>query len=271
MKKYVVLRLSLLLFLVSQLHAMEMIKQDPSISCDDVCYLNEIPREILDYIAGFLMETEEEFVERVCRENAEEQEEREKKLKEPVNDVGVIRMLIASNIDATKALLFYENACELTFYDYLDHDEGHINTQYVYKEERKIEYNSIALSPKGRIFACYHCKLCKCNELLCEELKYTLEIRKIDTQKKQDGNHILMLRESRELHHGESLGIDRIVFNNQGNQLIAYYSHNDFKPTIFSLKSIDATKPQVAVKATNKLQEYLRDAFVCNQYIEGKK
>src|SRR5260221_3470810 len=271
MKKYIAQLIMLSVFSYS--NAMEMIKQDPLIPCDDVCYFNEIPREILDCIASFLMETEEEFIERICRENAEEQEERKKKLKESVNDVGVIRMLIASNIDKTKALLFVEQDCELTLYDYLDYEEGRINTQYSYKEERKIEYSSIAISPKGRMFACYHYSRCQCNEYFCEEVQEcVLEINKISPQKKEDGNHILMLQERRELHCGKHLYSYKLVFNKQGDQLMVYYSYtSDFEPRIFPLKNIDATKPQVAVKATNKLQKYLRDAFVCNQYIEGKK
>lgn len=55
--------LALFLF-VSQLHAMKMIRQDPLIPCDAICYLNQMPCDILDYIASFLMETEEEFIER---------------------------------------------------------------------------------------------------------------------------------------------------------------------------------------------------------------
>ncbi len=252
---------------------MEIVKQDPLIPCDDICYLSLMPSDILNYIAGFLMETEEEFIERVRRENAEEQEERKKKLAEPCYDVGVMRMLIASNIDKTKALLFLEQDCKLTFYDYLNPDEGHINTQYVYKEEREVEYSSIALSPQGRMFSCYHCSLCKCNKSFCEEFQEcVLEINKISTQKKEDGNHILLLQERRELHRGKQLYSDKAVFNKQGDQLMVYDSYtSDFQPRIFPLKNIDATKPQVTVKATNQLKEYLRDKFVCNKFIEGKK
>jgi hypothetical protein len=278
MIKYAPLALFLFIF---QLHAMEIIKQNPSILCDDVCYLNQMPREILDCIASFLMETEEEFIERVRRENVEEQEERKEKLKEPVNDVGIIRMLMASNIDATKALLFMEQDCELTLYDYINPDEGYLNTQYSYKEEREIGYISIAVSSKGRMLARYFCE---------DTEDVVLEIIKIDTQKKEDGIHILMLQESRELYRGDPLCISSIVFNQQGNKLIAYDRDSDFEPTIFPLKGgaslvkyrkVDITKsqelvkitakPQVTAKTTNKLQEYLRDKCVCNTYIEGKK
>jgi hypothetical protein len=244
-----------------------------SSAMEPVCYLNNMPSDILNYIARFLMETEEEFIERMSGENLEEQKERKEKLKEPVNDVGIISMLIASNIDKTKALLFVEQDGELTLFDYIDPEEGHINTRYSYKEEREIEYGSIALSPKGRMFACYHYSRCQCNESLCEEPQVcVLEINKISTQKKEDGNHILMLQERRDLHRGKHLYCDKTVFNKQGDQLMVYYSYQSkFAPRIFPLKNIDASKQRAVVKTTNRLQEYLRDAFVCNNFIEGKK
>jgi hypothetical protein len=240
------------------------------------CYLNQMPCDILNLIEHFLTcdgETEEQFIERIRAKNVEKQEKRKKKRNEPVNDVGIIRMLIASNLDKTKALLFYQNDCELTFYDYLDCPEGHINTQYVYKEERAIEYDSIALSPKGRMFACYHYSKCQCNEFVGAEPQVcVVEVNKINTQKKEDGNYILILQERLELYRGKHLYCDKIVFNKQGDQLMLYYSYtSEIEPIIFSLKNIDVTKPQAVVKTTNKLQEYLRDKCVCNKFIEGKK
>lgn len=259
---------------------MKTVGQDLSIPCDDVCYLNQMPRDILDYIAGFLMETEEEFVARIRVEYEEIQKEREEKQKEIdkqgwFGECGHIPMFKACNIDQMKCLVYFQN--NLILHDYIDPDEGYINTQYSHTEERVVNYTSIALSPKGRLFACYYHKDCSFEEALCqkglcaETNMNILEITKIDTQKKQDKNHVLIVKENRQLYSGRPLCINQIAFNKQGNKLIVYDSCNSFDPKIFCLKNVDQSKIQAAPKITNKLQVYLRDKFVCDKYIEGKK
>jgi hypothetical protein len=272
MKKYIAPLMMILLVVYS--NAMEIVKQDPSIPCNDICYLNQMPREILNYIAHFLIETKKEFVARIrveCEEQQKEREEEQKAIAKRgwIPECGYIKTLRACNIERTKCLFFCGGA--LTLFDYLNLDEKCINTQYSYQEERELNYMSIALSQKGQMFASYYYKDCSCEKCPCEEPDMEiLEITKIDTQKKQDKNHVLILKESRKLYSGESLYFDKMAFNKQGNKLLVCNSYETFDPKIFSLKAIDSKKEQEIVR-TNKLQKYLKDKFVCDRYIEGRK
>ncbi|HEX4068639.1 MAG TPA: hypothetical protein VHX42_00940 [Candidatus Babeliales bacterium] len=250
---------------------------------EKVCYLNRMPRDILDYIAIFLTcddETDEQFIARIRLEYEEKKREREegrKAIKERgyIPEVVHISRVKAYNIDQTKVIFCCTYMKSLCWSDCLDRNEEDLARRYSYQEEFK--WNSvdcIALSPQGRMFAWCYYKPCSCEQYPCEETckdpaMKILEITKIDTQKKEDSNHVLILKESRELHRGESLHIDEMFFNKQGNKLIAYNSYNDnFNPTIFSLKNLDPSKKQVVRPTTNKLQEYLRDKFICSSLQE---
>lgn len=53
MRKYIA-QFMVLLFVFSYANAMEITKQDPSVSSDGVCYLNKMPKDVRNHIAFFL-------------------------------------------------------------------------------------------------------------------------------------------------------------------------------------------------------------------------
>ncbi len=64
----------MILSVFSYSRAMEIIKQDPLVPCDNICYLSKMPQNVTDRIAHFLgWETRKAFVERtrryVCGQN----------------------------------------------------------------------------------------------------------------------------------------------------------------------------------------------------------
>ncbi|HEX4068638.1 MAG TPA: hypothetical protein VHX42_00935 [Candidatus Babeliales bacterium] len=262
MKKY---RAPLALFLFVFCHATAMEK---------VCYLNRMPRDILDYIAIFLTcndETDEQFIARIRLEYEEKKREREEKQK-VINERGYYTegrtrpCIRACNIDQTKLIFCSTDMKIFELHDYLDRDKKGVARSYSYQEKSEwLDIDCIALSSKGQLVALYFYKKFSGEK----KGRFMLEIIKIDTQK-QERNGVLILQKRRELPCDFIELIDGIAFNKQDNKLVAYNSDKDFVPTIFSLKNIDQNKTQV-IAPTNKLQEYFRDKLVCQKYIEGRK
>ncbi len=88
------------------------------------------------------------------------------------------------------------------------------------------------------------------------------KIRKIDTLKE------------RELYSPDEFLHKRIAFNKQGTHLIAHGEYHETKKSTYKISSLKITsfaEEQVKAKITHNLQQYLRDKFVCNKFIEGKK
>jgi hypothetical protein len=256
MKKYMILAL----FVFYQSHAME-VEIEP-------CYLATMPCDILDLIASFLMETEEQFVARTRVIN--------KKLFATedcvtfLENYGFHYARGALCPDETKALLFIRKQLLLddgrcNYLDnmvIIDRKENNDDKKIIYQRELdNVEtYDDIALSNGGSMIAMFHQEK-ECYE--GEDCTYDIfEIQKIATQKKRE---ICMF------------GISDpkiIAFNKQGTHFIAHGKDPITKEAIhkiFPLKRVDPNKQQIVVKPTNKLQEYFRDKFVCNQCIEGKK
>ena len=251
---------------------MEIVKQDSSIACDDVCYLNQMPRDILDYIAGFLMESEEEFIERTRVAK-----------KVTVHDdivvschLGLLSWRCQFCPDEKKYLVLgrkangklpHEDMIAIVDSiknrdDYNNWFNGNRDKKILYKEnfDNYEKYTCHGLSRGGGMIAFVYeeKKWCGSSEYFYDYFK----IQKIDTLK------------TRELYIPDSFLHKKIAFNKQGTHIIAHgecYFSQKVMYKITQLKIIDSMQMQVEVGTTNKLQEYLRDKYVCNTYIEGKK
>lgn len=258
MKKYIVL--NLVSFFVFQSYAME-VELKP-------CYLNNMPIEILNLIASFLMETDEQFIARtrIIDKTLSITEDCATFLVK----YGFYSARGALCPDETKALLLIRKLLQLDngWCKYLDNmmiidrQKNNDDDKIMYQEklDNMDIYEAIALSRGGNIIAMFHQEK-ECYE--GEDCTYDIfEIQKISTQKKRE---ICM--------YGIS-DFEIIAFNKQGTHLIVHGKDADTQQAIhkiFSLKRVDPNQPQAVVKPTHKLQEYFRDKLVCQKYIEGRK
>jgi hypothetical protein len=237
---------------------------------NNMCLFNRLPVDVLDFIAHFLTcddETEEQFIARILANQQEkDREEEECRMSEVVSRSSFC--CTAENIYNNKLIFLYKEKKELALRDCTS------NKVYKYKDLKKAEYGCCASSPSGKMIAIFY------TIFLPDEQYHTpmLEILKVETedvQGQKDGNLIVqnrreLLRYVYKMRDEYKYYICHIDFNKQGTHLIVR-SRLDMNHTIFPLKIVDLNEPQVIVPTTNKLQEYLRDKFVCNKYIEGKK
>jgi hypothetical protein len=258
MIKYAPLALFLFVF---QLHAMEIIKQNPSIPCDDVCYLNQMPRDILDCIAGFLMETEEKFVARTLAEK-KEKDRKYDDLRQ--HEVHLSNEHLQSR-SHKRAINLSENGTRLLLFDGIGDDsiKSYKYTQE-YKQFERLYCHCCALSFSGTMIAMFYKKLVpEHNTWILELLKVSME----DVPEQKCGN--LIIEERREiLRDNKNIAFRSLAFNQQGWQLIAWHLSSDDTVNKGNYKIFPVP---TSCSSTNRLQEYLRDKFVCNKFIEGKK
>ncbi len=208
-------------------------------------------------------ETEEEFIERTLKNKQENENKKDKHIEiyEPLR-------LRADNSDNTKYIVFKEDEDDITITLNI---EGKVYKKSNIEVHLYMNTECIALSPSGSILALFCRRKVHSHrgETVC--IEPFLEIQKIDLKENEDGEVAFSLGKKRELLP-LSLKPTSIDFNKQGTHLIAhgkaYSVTQEATHTIFPLKIVDPNTPQM--KATNKLQEYLRNKCVCNQYIKGK-
>jgi hypothetical protein len=270
MKKYIAPLMMVLL--VVYCNAMKTVQKNSLIPCDDICYLNQMPRDILDYIASFLTyddETEEEFVARIQVKDITK--ETTEDCNEFLVNYGFSSARIALCPDEAKALFFVSkvelldngrkvNVDNIIIFDRQKNNDGD-KIIYQQKIDNMDQYDHIALSPSGSMIAALYTEK-EYNFGGGERSYYACEIRKVDIQKKQARCIPFMFAP------------EGIFFNKQGTHLIVHGTKDSSgkKPYhIIPLKIVDSKQPQVIVPITNKLQVYLKNKFVCDRYIEGKK
>lgn len=231
---------------------MEIVKQDPSISCDNVCYLNCMPCDILNFIAHFLTcddETEEQFVERT---------QGKKQQLDPYADEEILQA-------------FYDDGSDnlVSIYLFCVENDFHGHQLVISEEGDPYDfYNGALESAEYRCIALFGRKMALFYYTQIDDVKKSvLELQRIDLKKnkKDPLNGIINLGEKREL---SPLVFEPtyIAFNQQGTHLIAHGKNpitQKATHTIFPFKEV--------VVRTNRLQKYLRNKVVCNTYIEGKK
>lgn len=247
----------LFLFVFYHAHAMEIIKKKPSIPCGDVCYLNLMPREILNYIASFLMESEEEFITRTLAE---------KKKKDGMYKnfrcyaVSLPNQHLRSRGN-NKVIVLSGDGSRLALCDGLED----VRRGMYCTELEKSTYDCCALSPNGTMIAIFHRQFLPGEEYRTAILEL-LKVRTEDVPGQKNGN--LIIEERREIFRINEVCFRSLSFNQQGWQLIGWYlasydTINERNYRIFPLPT--------SCSSINRLQEYLRDAFVCKTYIEGTK
>jgi hypothetical protein len=263
MKKYVV-QLMMLLFVFCHINAME-VELNP-------CYLAIMSSDILNYIASFLMETEEEFIARTriqkeltpeCKNLFDGRNLKckcwsfspdETKLAAVVDEYNLLnnvvkpqRYLMIMNLHrnngikleiASKTSLSYANGIE--------------------------DYQRIALSDGGNLLATfYQNKECYEGEDFYE---FIFKIKKVDAIKNYKIDEKII-----DFPYDFYPAI--IAFNKQGTHLITHGKDPVTQEAIyhtFSLKNIDQNE-QNKENDSNKLQTYLRDKCVCNKFLLGSK
>jgi hypothetical protein len=248
----------MVLFVVLHAHAMEIVQQNPSIPCNNTCYLNYMPLEILNYIASFLMEAEEDFVARTLAEKKKKDAMYADKRHHEVRWPNAHLSLRCSN----RGIVLNGDGSRLAMRDGLkDVRKG----MYVTKLESST-YDCCALSPNGTNIAVFHRKFETGQEYRTGILEL-LKIRIEDVPEQHDGN--LIIEERQEIFRGDDKVYFRsIAFNQQGWQLIGWrLSSND---------TVDKRNYRIFLLPidwlpANQLQVYLKDKFVYNKCIEGKK
>jgi hypothetical protein len=268
--------IAIMLSVICHAHAMEMVKKNPSIPCNDICYLNQMPRDILNYIASFLMETEEKFVARTRVKK--DLGVMEQNIQEYCCNVLIKHGFFSTDIafcpDEIKVLFFGRRREFLDNGDKVNVDNIIIidrqknndsdNVIYQQKLDDRDKYDCIALSSSGSMIATLYRKYSS-EYNMGAELCWTnvVEIQKVDTQKKVA------------MHFCGTLSPHGIFFNKQGTHLIMHgeeqYTGKGITHKIILLKAMHADQSQVLPNITNQLQLYLKDKFVCDRYIEGKK
>ncbi len=269
MKQYIA-QLMMLLSLVGCSSAMEVIKPDPSVPCNDICYFNEMPRDILEYIARFLMETEEEFIERTQITSL------------IISEAGdfycrtfrVRFMKHALCPDEEKCLVLGRNYCR----EYEERfDRTFLNSFYEDKimiidlpkgkgAEHKVMYEK-ALDNFDK-YKC--CALSRGGNRIGMVHSYSYRGRsydRLDIQK-------TTTQEQKVYYLPAALCAERLFFNKQGTHIILHgkeYLTQEKLYHIVSLKNVTSHQMDVEPEKTNQLQNYFRDKFVCNKNIEGEK
>jgi hypothetical protein len=254
---------------------------------DVVCYFNKMPVDVMNIIASFLMETEEEFVERT-------------KIKKEVplayhtfstdpeqpDDVKRRGLLSEFCPDETKIMTLRHDCSTWELPPYvmiIDLQKEDEKDKVMFEGQMgRSEYQRIALSCGGNRIAFFHHQASSVpshrGERVCTEP--FVEIQKIDSQKDDEGKYVFVLGTKQELPWPR-FEPERMGFNKQGTYLIAHgrdcTPQRQITHKIYSLKTVGVNKEQVSdieqvvIKTKNMLQEYLRDKFVCNKYIEGTK
>jgi len=250
MKKYMVLAL----FVFCQSHAME-VELKP-------CYLSRMSCDILNYIASFLMETEEQFVARtrIQKELPSEYKSLFYGVKVECNGHWSFcpdeTKIIAVVYDIINEFWKKSPVTYSLMIAYVYKNRG---CRRILRDVKEYEYDRVALSCEGNLLArFYEEKECLEGEDFSE---YIFKIQRVYGKKE------------RNIYFPYDFYPDIIAFNKQGTHLIAHGKDSITKESthkIFPLKRVDPHKPQIVVKTTNKLQEYLIDKCVC-KYIEGKK
>lgn len=232
----------------------EQKKQDPSIPCDDICHLNRLPVDALNCIAGFLIESEQEFIERMPNiyevkkiHNYYTSEDLFVSCPDNINDV----VATSAQYCWTSWLNLHHNAI-----DYKKHIEESVIKCIAFSRHM----NMIAMvRSEQRSYGTYE---------VCDWDNF-LEIQKIDLEKNENAKEgKIVFGHKQELNdyvHSPTL----MGFNKQGTLFMTCRKDNEteeFNHHIYSLKKIVFDDD---VKPSNKLQKYFRDNMVCNNYIKG--
>jgi hypothetical protein len=266
-------QLLLILFYVGNTRA--MIRQNSS--SNGICYLNTLSAELLNYIASFLMESEEEFIARTCIQKAmREAIPIPKDCCEFLVNYDCHSALYALCPNETKALLLVRkrelcnngrSKMDIDHVMIIDRQKNNnnykLNNNYDFIYTRGSgdfgEHICTALSPGGNMIALFSEMRMHYGENVCR--KSFLEIRKIYLTKNGAPSSITLAKQQELLLL--RLEPTWIGFNKQGTHLIAHGKDPITKEArchIFSLKMIDANQSRVI---TTNMQEYLRDKFVC--------
>ena len=234
----------------------------------NMCLFNRLPVDVLNFIAHFLMcydETEEQFI---ARTSADKQKKDKEEEECRLSEVASPFYSSAKNIYNNKIIFLDKDKKSLALRDCIS------KKIYKYKELEKAEYGCCALSPNGSMIAIFYTIFLSGEQYRIPMLEI-LKVETEDVQGQKNGNLIVQSRREL-LSNADKMGndykyyISDIDFNPQGTHLIV--RSQGFKDhAIFPLKIIDLNEPQAVVPTTNKLQNYLRDKFVCNKYIEGDK
>lgn len=263
MKKYAIA----LLFIVCQINAMnETSKQDPSKPCDDICHLNRLPIEVLNYLASYLMESEEEFVERTKKMDDSLAKNVSVKLSSLQawcpDEVSSIKIKnVPQEVKDKDNYLFEYNKYLVVKKD---------GIEYTTKlEDRKSDYRCVALSRGYNRIGIYRSESYYCLPRENINYRFFLEIQKIELKKNEKGEGIIVLGEQYKL---PVTNPQWIGFNKQGNWFIEH-STNMFtqkaEHSIVDLKKLVNSALKEEIVHTHKLQTYLQDKFVCSGYIKG--
>ena len=256
MNKYIISQLIMTLLVTFHASAMEIVqdKKNPSIPVGDVCYFAKMPVEILSHIASCLMESDEEFIERIAIQS-------EKR-------VTWGKILLEFCPDKTKTIeCLYGSDMQITLTIRNVHNNN-CKAVYTKKCDKDCFFERIALSSAGDTVA-----------MLYHEWLYNpsiLLIKNIHTEQEQLKKVYLPLE------------VKTIAFNKQGTRLIVYGKNRDTAENMhkmFYLKKVDNNKPGIVVDSSesqvmeveedksqiNELQNYLRDKCVCNKFLEDAK
>jgi hypothetical protein len=230
---------------------------------NDICHFNKLPAELLNLIAYFLTcddETEEQFIARTLAKKLET----DRKSNQDSYDEIVMHNLRLHLKRNDKGISLSNDGKLLSL--------SYHSKRYVYEGLVKSDYECCDLSLSGNVIAMFHRQFLPGEEYRTAILEL-LKVRTEDVPEQKHGK--LIVEERRELARADrNTWFTEIAFNKQGNQLIGwnlYTTSDKSNHKIFSLKIGDLEQSQAVVKPTNKLQEYLRDKFVCQQYIEGRK
>ena len=230
--------------------------EDPSIPCDDICHLNRMPVEVLDYIAYFLMESKEEFVARMYN-----------KYDCKVCDFyrrHHLREFCPDDLNSLSTRYQY-------IHSYSWFTLNHNNVEYKGCIKKK-EINCIALSRHMDMMGIFRFENKSTGTHTSGDVEAILEIQKIDLKKDKYGkeNEIVFGQEQCLVFHVQCPTL--MGFNEQGTLFMACKKNDEtgkWSQYIYSLKKNVLSKIEDDIKISNKLQQYFRDNRVCNKYIKG--
>ena len=256
------------------------VKEDPSVPNSKVFCLANMHIDIHNNIAQILMcddESEEEFIARTKIEKEVPEQcysflgefPMISKYRDTISVFSSDEMKIAafSMIRGSSLWEIKEINKIIPALMIIDLQKKNNNENIVYEGELKqSNYRCIALSRSGSMIAMFRFELV----FVEDDIKKFLEVQKIDLKiDRQQRGRIEMLQK-RELPCVNWFP-EVLAFNKQGTLLIAHGKNGLTEKDvhkIFSLKSVDSTKPQVVVDEKNKLQNYFRDKRVCNKFIK---
>ena len=268
------------LFVFCHVTAMETVKKDPSIPSDNICHLDRMPVEILNHISRFLMESEEQFI---ARTSVKKEMTAQSLIFFKNRNVACARWSLCADED--KAIAVFQpfaghKKYEAEYYLMISDVDKKRAPKAGSLFECKVPfvewetYEQVALScGRGRIARCWN-KWTSCMSLSPQSgLIRNVAVQKIDLKENTEGKQVIDLGRIRVLSTLDFKPIS-IDFNKQGTHLIIHGENLSVKKVVYKiipLKVIDPAQKEVEIKTTNELQGYLRDKFVCNKCIEGKK